>query len=60
MIDKLDTTSLIAFCAVLVVGVGGALGATALDAEHLSTGILTFCAGLLVPVGANAQRKEKA
>lgn len=49
--DKLNTSSLIAFCAVLLVGVGGSLGAVALDAKDLSTAILAFSAGLLVPLG---------
>lgn len=41
--------SLIAFCAVLGAGIGGALGAAALGQSELSTTILAFAGGLLIP-----------
>jgi hypothetical protein len=45
-----DKLGVIQFCAVLVVGVGGALGAQALGAPDLAGMVLAFCGGLLIPM----------
>lgn len=46
---KLDLFGLIAYLGTITVGVGGALGAVALDADDLAFAVLTGVVGLLIP-----------
>lgn len=49
MNKRFDLYGLIAFCAVLGGGIGGALGAAALGHHDLANVVLAFAGGLLIP-----------